>query len=372
MSASEPTILGQIVQLQPEQIDASNRLLPLDPAWVDALAAMMKADGQLTPIEVCRLPGRADYTLVTGGHRHAAAAKAGLALRAEVITNDATERRLREASENVNRRNLSPIDRAKAVADLVAVQKAARGLELDQGGQAVAAAARWQQIEKEADDASDIVSLAYGWADEAAERAGLTRRTVYRDLELLRGIPDSVAEALRRADHPVFHNAAQLKALAGLEPVEQSKVLSLLLHADAVVAGAPFDKVTDAIAAMKGRTAPAPDAKRLSAFTGTFGRMPLAEKKAALGELSRVLPKGWSLVEGEPRAAAPAFSAEHERYREETLEAIDQVRELIDGLIEDEALDDERHSVAGVLAAKLQIARLTIAGNGFDLGGGVQ
>lgn len=366
---SQPDVVGQIVLLQPEQIDASSRLLPIDPVWVEALAAMMKADGQLTPVEVCRLPGRTTYTLVTGGHRHAAAEKAGLPLRAEVITNDATERKLREASENVNRRSLPPLDRAKAIAELVAVQKLARGLEPEQDGRAASAHARWQDtLEAEASDANDILSLAYGWVDRVAEQAGVHKRAIYRDIELLRRIPASIAEALRRRDHPVFHNAAQLKALAGLEPAEQSKVLGLLLHADAVISGAPFEKVTDAVAAMRGRTAPLPQDKRRNAFVGTFGRMPLAEKKVALSELRHQLPKGWTLFEGDA-PAAQSFPTEHARYRDETLETIDQLRELIDGLIEDETLDDERHSVAGVLAAKLQLARMTIAGNGFDMGG---
>ena len=368
MTVPQPRVVGSIIELHPDQIDASDRLLPIDPVWADAVGLMMKTDGQLTPVDVRLLPGRSDYKLVVGGHRHAGAVAHGLMLEARIVSNDGIQSRLREASENVQRRDLSPIDRAKSIAELVEVHKAAAGIDPEMKGQTVAINARWQKsVEDEADDTSDTMSLVYGWADAAAEKAGVTRRTVYRDLELLRRIPASIAEALRSAGHPVFHNAGQLKALAGLQPAEQSKVLGLLLHADAAIAGAPFQKVTDAIGAMRGRTTTPPPQKRLNTFVDTFSRMPLTEKKGALAELGERLPKGFRIVEGDaPRAA---FPPEHERYRDEALEAIDQVRELLDGLIEDEKLDDERHSIAGVLAAKLQMARLTIAGNGIPLGG---
>ncbi|MEP9402067.1 hypothetical protein [Sphingomonas sp. VNH70] len=369
MSAVGPKVVGQLIELDPDQIDASKRLLPLDPAWVDAIGLLMKTDGQLTPIEVCRLPGRTDYTLVVGGHRHAGAAKYGLKLRAEVVTADAMARRLREASENVNRRNLAPLDRAKAIAEMVAVQKIAAGLAPDQDGRAASANARWQEcIEREAEDATATFAVAYGWADNVGATVGLAARTVRDDLALLRRIPTSIVEALRRKDHPAFHNAAQLKALAGLDPEEQQHVLGLLIHANAKIAGAPFDKVTDAITAMRGKEPPRPDAKRLNAFTGAFARMAPAEKKGALAELSHRLPAGFRIVEGKEAQAKPAFPAKHAEYREDTLEAIDAIRELIEGLLEDEVLDDERHSALASAATRLHVARLTIAGNGFQLG----
>lgn len=352
----EADVVGQIIVVGPEQIDASDRLLPIDDAWADAVGAMMKANGQLTPIVVRRLPGRADYKLVEGGHRHAGAIKHGLKLEARVVGADALQARLREASENLDRRTLSPFDQAKATAELIDVQKALLGVDADRSGRSVSASIRWQdKIGDEAEDANATIALAYGWADEAAEKAGVSRRTIYNRLELIRRIPASIAEALRRADHPVFHNAAQLKALAGLEPAEQRKALGLLLHADAVIKGAPFDKVTDAIGAIRGRSAPAPDAKRLSAFIGTFGRMPVTEKKGALAQLGPMLPKGWSLVEGDVKPALPVVPVE-------TLETIDLVRELLDGLIEDEKLDDERHSIAEVLTQRLEATRLKLGG----------
>ena len=303
---AEPDVVGQIILLRPDEIDASDRLRPIDPVWAEALAGVMQAEGQRTPIEVCRLPGQTTYKLVTGGHRHAAAQMKGLYLRAEVVTNDATERRLREISENLHRRDLAPIDRASFIAELVAVHKARAGLDASQDGRAASANARWQQaVDAEADDTNATIALAYGWADQVADNLGYSRRTIYNDLLLVRRIPASIIDALRRADHPVLRNAGQLRALAKLDDSAQRKVIGLLIHADMQIAGAPFASVSAAVAAMSDCQAPAPDAKRLSAFIGSFGRMGLAEKKGALDHLAGMLPAGFDLVTGE----APTIEA---------------------------------------------------------------
>lgn len=296
---AEPDVVGQIILLRPEEIDASDRLRPIDPVWAEALAGVMQAEGQRTPIEVCRLPGQTTYKLVTGAHRHAAALMKGLYLRAEVVTNDATERRLREISENLHRADLAPLDRATFVAELVAVHKLRAGLDPAQDGRAASVNARWQkQLQEEAEDTNDTMSFVYGWSDRVADQLGFSKRTVERDLLLVRRIPASIIDALRRADHPVLRNAGQLRALAKLDESAQRKVTGLLLHADMQIASAPFASVSAAVAAMSDRQAPAPDAKRLSAFIGSFGRMGLAEKKGALDHLAGMLPAGFDIVTG--------------------------------------------------------------------------
>lgn len=300
-----PDIVGQIVLLRPEEIDATDRLRPIDPVWAEALAGVMQAEGQRTPIEVCRLPGKTGYKLVTGGHRHAAAEMKGLYLRAEIVTNDAAERRLREISENLHRLDLAPLDRATFVAELVALHKVRAGLDPAQDGRAASVNARWQKaLQDEAEDTNDTMSFVYGWSDQVAEQLGFSKRTVERDLLLVRRIAPSTIETLRRRNHATLRNASQLRALAKLTDVEQSKVLSLLIHADMKIKGAPFATVTEAIAAMADKQAPSPDAKRLNAFIGNFGRMGLAEKKGALSQLAGMLPAGWSLGEAGGQADA--------------------------------------------------------------------
>ncbi|MGQ3101052.1 MAG: ParB/RepB/Spo0J family partition protein [Sphingopyxis solisilvae] len=296
---AELQVVGEIVLLDPALIDATDRLRPIDPVWAEALGGIMAAEGQRTPIEVCRLPGKAGFRLVTGAHRHSGATLKGLMLRAEIVDNDATDRRLREISENLHRRDLDPIDRATFVAELVDVHKARAGINREQDGRSASANARWQQVlQAEAEDANVTMTNAYGWAQAAAERLGYSRSKVERDLFLVRRIPASVIDALRRADHPVLRNAGQLRALAKLDDSAQRKVLGLLLHHDMQIAGAPFSSVSAAIAAMNDKQAPSPDAKRLSAFISSFGRMGLTEKKGALDHLARMLPAGFDIVAG--------------------------------------------------------------------------
>ena len=300
----QPDVVGEIVLLKPEQIDASDRLRPIDPVWADALGGVMQVEGQRTPIEVCRLPGRSDYKLVVGGHRHAAASLKGLWLRCEVVTADATDRRLREVSENLHRRDLAPMDRAAFVAELVAVHKTLAGLNVDQDGRAASANARWQNdIKNDAIDATATIAIAYGWTDKVAEILGLASRTIRDDLMLFRRIPASAIDALRSKDHPVLSNASQLRALAKLDKNDQEHILGLLLHSNGVHSQAPFSSVTAAVAAVSGKSKPTPDSKRLNAFLGAFGRMTPLERKGALVHLKEVLPAGWSLTEVQGGAA---------------------------------------------------------------------
>lgn len=351
-----PDIVGQIILLRPDQIDASDRLRPIDPVWAEALAGIMKAEGQRTPIEVCRLPGRSDYRLVTGGHRHAAATINGAYLRAEVVTNDAVERRLREVSENLHRRDLAPMDRAAFLAELVSALKVRAGLDAEQDGRAASVNARWQKVlQNEADDTNDTMSFVYGWSSEVADQLGFSKRTIERDLLLHRRLSPTIVEALRRNDHPVLRNAAQLRALAKLEEADQRHVLGLLLHANGKLSGAPFSTVTAALAAREGKKKPAPDAKRLNSFIGTYGRMTLPEKKGALAQLAGMLPAGWSLGD--------ASAQPDEGHAARLQAALDVAFGVIAALCQGDPVDDDQ-----LEAARAQAQNALLASRGCDLG----
>lgn len=281
-----PDVVGEILLIPVDQIDRSNRLRPIDDAWAAALGGIMLAEGQKTNVEVCRLPGQSRYTLVTGGHRHAGAEFVGMThLRAELVTADAAERKLREVSENLHRRDLAPLDRATFIAELAELHRLRAGLSSGQDGRVASANARWQKaLSDEADDAKVTMTLAYGWNDALAEHLGFSPATIKRDLLLVRRLAPSVIEALRKADHPILTNAAQLRALAQLDGFEQANATQRLLDGAKTVAEA------------KGEAAQAkPDEKRLNSFLGAFGRMGVTEKKGALEQLVPMLPAGWSL-----------------------------------------------------------------------------
>lgn len=290
---SEPQIARSLYMVPVEAIDASGGLRPLDPVWVEALAALLARDGQRRPIEVYPKPG-GGYGVIAGRHRLAAVRVLGWAtIDADVLEADVLDRRASEVSENLFKLGLSPLDRAAFVAEQIAVEKARAGVSEDATPQSVAANARWAaKIKADAADASDIMSHAFGWTDVVATAAGLNRRTIERDLELHRGLKPAVAEAVRGL--PIAANAGQLRALAKLPEAEQREVVGLLVEGAAT-------GVAGAVAVLKQKPVQSPAQKAFSAFVGAWGRMTPSLQKAALAEIaSHGLPPGVSVtIDGE-------------------------------------------------------------------------
>lgn len=283
-SAADPATVEQIVLLPVDQIDDSDRLRPVDPVWAAALGRIMAVDGQDEPIAVCKLPGRTGWKLITGGHRMAGARSEGWAtIKAVVKSADALDRRRREVSENLWRKGLDPLDRAAFVAELHEVLRARAGIEAGVEGRAISASVRWQAaLKEEAGDASASIALAYGFAEGIGDQVGLSRRTVYGDLELHRRLSPSVAAQLR--SHPVGRNAAQLRALTKLSEADQKRAAEMILQGRVKSAG-------EAVSLLAGKVQPSAEAKRLSAFVGALQRMGRAERKAALKTVRQLLTK---------------------------------------------------------------------------------
>lgn len=364
-------VTEQVLLIQVSQIDAGDRLRPIDPVWAEALGQIMRREGQRTPIEVCRLPGAKRWTLVAGGHRHAGAMAADIVyLKAIVVSADRDDRRLSEVSENLWHRELGPVDRAAFVAEAVAIHKRRAGIDPTKDGRAVSANVRWQKaVKDEASDATVTMTDAYGFTNTVASELGFSISKVERDLMLYRRLSPSLIARLQVERHPVATNATQLRALAKLEHPDQRRVVDLLLGKGAGAGATPPKTVNDAIARMRGSNrAIDPEAKRLSAFVGAFARMSIAEKKGALAQLGGMLPAGFTLVEGDPAPRVGRLSPQHEEYREEALAAIDTMRELVDGIVEDGLLGGEREADLQRASSELQLAKFTIAGNGFELG----
>jgi hypothetical protein len=282
-TAAEPTVVEQVVLIPVDEIDDSGRLRPINPIWAATLGRVMAVDGQDEPVSVCRLPGRAGWKLIAGGHRLAGARAEGWTeIRAVVKSADALDRRRREVSENLWRKGLDPLDRAAFVAELREVLRARAGIETGVEGRAISANVRWQKALKvEAEDASATVALAYGFADDIGDQVGLSRRTIYNDLELHRRLLPDVADKLRWL--PTGRNAAQLRALAKLPDDQQRAAASLILSGQA-------RSVSEAVAALQSRVRPSAESKRLSAFIGAFQRMGTAERRAALATFRQTFP----------------------------------------------------------------------------------
>ncbi|WP_052730184.1 ParB/RepB/Spo0J family partition protein [Sphingomonas sp. SRS2] len=283
----EPQIAGSILLIPVDQIELGDRLRRVDPLWAEAIGRLMMANGQETPIAVCKLPGRKTWRLVTGAHRLTGARMAGLpAIRAIEVGSDTIERKLREIGENIWRRDLDPLDRATFVGEMHDLLKAKAGIRPDQSAQSLAAQARWKDASKsiqgEASDASDIVSHAYGFTAEIAERLRLSKRSIERDLVLrCRFTPDELSD-LRDAGHAITRNGTQLLALAKLEQGERADAIRLILADEA-------KSVAEAVATIRKRPKPNPRDKRINAFLRSFSAMPPEDKRAALTRLASEL-----------------------------------------------------------------------------------
>lgn len=253
----QPRVIGDIVAIDAADIDASERLRPIDEAWGVALGHIMLTEGQRTPIEVCRSTKGKPWRLVSGGHRHWAA---GMfldlnPLKAIEVEAGELSRRQAEIAENLWRRALDPLDRAVFVAEMHDVLRARAGLAASIVPQEIAANARWKkQLRDAADDACDTMTHAYGFTTAIADQIGLQKRTVERDLMLARRLSQRVVSALR--GHKVASNATELRALARLDAGQQEAVAAEILAGAKGVAAALANIAGKIVAATSVRYSP--------------------------------------------------------------------------------------------------------------------
>jgi hypothetical protein len=286
---NKPRVIGDIIAVHADEVDATDRLREIDGAWAAALGSVMLAEGQHTPILVTRQAKGKPWKLLAGGHRHAAAEIFPdlNPLKAIEAEGSILDRRLMQVSENVWRKDLDPFDRATFVEEMYDVLRAKAMIAPGVSAQQIAAGARWKkEIRKDAGDASEIVSHAYGFTTIIAESLQLSRRSIELDLMLVRRLPGAIRSQI--AHLPLYRNATQLRALAKLDRADQEAVVARLITGVA-------KSVPEALAHWRGRAKPSDEDKRLSSFIGTYGRMGLAEKKAALVQLAGMLPAGFTL-----------------------------------------------------------------------------
>lgn len=190
-----------ILQLPLDSIDAGDRLRAIDEDYAQLIAASMAEQGQMTPVEVRATPSMAKpYALVSGGHRLRAAAIAGLAtIDAALFEGSKREARLREIDENLVRRELSELDRATFLAQRKDIYEDLHP-ETKHGG------------DRRSDRAANLVRLVARFTTDAAERVGLSERTVRRALARHDRIAPDVRAAI--AGTWLADNGAQLDALA--------------------------------------------------------------------------------------------------------------------------------------------------------------
>jgi ParB/RepB/Spo0J family partition protein len=107
---STVTVASQRVSL--DLIDVGENVRELDDAHIDALAGSIELRGLIVPLPVRPIGER--FRLVAGHHRHAACCKLGLG-DVDVTLRDHEDSAADSAAENVVRKQLSPLEEARAV-----------------------------------------------------------------------------------------------------------------------------------------------------------------------------------------------------------------------------------------------------------------
>lgn len=293
-----------LFELSPDQVDEGDRIGFLHEDKAAALGRLMAVDGQRDPIKVVANPaGERPWRLVTGMHRLVGARIECMTVFAIEVSGKPEDLADLEASENLHRRPLAPIERSKFV---YALCEAARLRIARQSGdlkqQQAAINARWkrvksgeirvdQAIQEECDDTGGHFVRSYGWQESAADAFGLDKRSIRRSLELYRLIiepfPDLV-EAL--AAHPIVgDNAAQLKEIAAVRDEAKRRAVIELIIADPELS-ADVARVRVGIGSPAGPE-PVKHQKFYDQIEGGWGRLGTSEKRRFLPTIASMIPK---------------------------------------------------------------------------------
>lgn len=269
---------GEIIALPLDEIDTTDRLRPVDPAHVEAIAASIALIGLKQPIVV--RPDGNRYRLVAGAHRLAAVQKLGHADIDAIIENiDDDEARLVEIDENLMRRELSALDRAIFLAERKTVYDALYPETVKSGRKSKESAKTFRQFGET-------------FTKVTANRLGLNKRTIEIALSLAKNLTPEAREALRLSD--VADNQSELIKLAALDPEQQvqvarevaagraksPKAARLALGIDVLVEQDPQEKLFEQFLALFARME-APTRKRVADHLASAGK---AKKAKASGE----------------------------------------------------------------------------------------
>lgn len=353
---------AQMLELDPNDIDDSGRIGFFYADKAAALGRLMKVDGQRTPISVTKSAKGADkpWKLVVGMHRTAGARMEGISVFAVEVAGKPEDLADQEASENLHRRRLEPLERAKFTAALV--QAAQDRIARENGNlkqQQIAIKARWARVKagetrpddaltEEVNDTCAKMADVYGWEETASDALNMSRRSIHRDLELYRLLIEPFPDLIEQlAAHPVVgSNASQLKLIATIRDEAMRRRAISYLIADSELSA------DDAVIAAGVAQAKKPDPQRkaVDAVMGNLGRLSATEQKRFAPEIVSVFKSvevkrqvrdllNRELGEEAAGAATPAIRS-----------AFQVVTSLLDGEpVEDEQLSEVAGALQGLL-----------------------
>ncbi|MFZ5699716.1 MAG: ParB/RepB/Spo0J family partition protein [Pseudomonadota bacterium] len=335
-------VVDQVLELDPATIDVSDdsRIGFFFPEKAEAYAALIAANGQRDPIKVRRNGSRAKFpwSLVAGRHRHAACVIAGIKVRAIEVKGDADELRAVQASENIDRRELAPLERAMFVAAVAdAARKrafAAHGVDNDRalGAKAKAAGGKMPQAEidridrvqftpveradAEAEIASAYLATAYSWRDATAEACGLSIDALKRSLRIFRIIVEPNRDLMDAfKDCAAAANASALLAICaqGGNPANVRKAIEwLIAHPQAKTADEALVRLD--MMPSRGSAAAAPatgDTKFLNGLQSNLQRLSLSGQRRAADVIAQsIAPSALVAVRDALNARIAAMEAD--------------------------------------------------------------
>lgn len=268
---AERVLFGEIVAIALSEIDTTDRLRPVDPAHVEAIALSIEQCGLQSPI-ILRPEGNR-YQLVAGWHRLAAVGRLGWTDVDAIVKNlTAEEARLVEIDENLMRRELSALDRAIFLAERKAVYDVLHPETTKPGRRSKELAKTFRQFGET-------------FSKTTADRLGLSKRTVEIALSLAKNLAPEARDALRLSD--LADNQSELLKLAALEPEKQVEAARLLASgAASKVKGARVALGIDVIVEED------PQEKLFQSFLALWGRADQRTKARIAVQVSGVPTKG--------------------------------------------------------------------------------
>lgn len=297
-----------LMELSPLHVDVADRIGFYHEDKAVALGRLMAVDGQRDPIKVRANPDDPDqpWKLVTGLHRTMGARIECSTIFAIEVSGEADQFKDLEASENLHRRPLGPIERAKFTAALVqAAQERIAREHGDLSQYQLAVKARWDRVKHleetvegalrdETEDTCAKFAHVYGWEESVGDALGMSRRTVHNDLSLYRLLIEPFPDLIEPlSKHPVVgENASQLKKIAAVKDETKRRQVIDALLADREI-GADDARILAGIDQEGGPEAtPVAHQKHFNAITSNWDRLGTAEKTRYLPTFAKLLTKG--------------------------------------------------------------------------------
>lgn len=236
----------EILEIPLASIEVGNdRARDLEPAWAEALASLIGAQGLMQPIIVRTIEGEfRKYRLVAGLHRIEAFRLNGCETIPAFLSSAASddEARLEEVMENLGRYELIALDRCRHLYELKQIHErkyphAKRGG--DRGNQHTGGKSPTWAFGA---DAPEV----FGFAKATAEKIGLSQTRIKEAVKIWTELVPSVRAKLAGSD--LARKMTELKALSELPAPRQIKVIDLILSPDQP----EVKSVSDALAFLEG------------------------------------------------------------------------------------------------------------------------